>query len=144
MTDPTIRASITVEDLSAELLPHTPITIPSKTRVCLTNFLLSQPTFDPEFANNPQSTEPSPNFRGGTTAWCLDKIVKQNDLHSAGERIKKNKHVYKTLRDKLLESNLITAGRFFKAGSYRIGKTSSILTLLIYKGKMISPVTESR
>ena len=59
----------------------------------------------------------------GVAAWFLDNIVQQHDLHAARGRIKKNREVGKSLKEKLVESKGITAGRLFKAGSCRIGKT---------------------
>ena len=124
MLDPSICASITREEEANELLDNSVIIVPFKERVKFTNLIDLSPTFDAKFISEPIPEEKKKgNYSTGVAAWCLDNIVQQHDLHAARGRIKKNREVGKSLKEKLVESKGITAGRLFKAGSCRIGKT---------------------
>ena len=122
MTSPHIRSSITAEEEENELLPNSSVILPIQTRESIIDLSHSEPTVNPTFLS-PTPVTATPNFTTGVAAWCLDSIVKDHDLNAARVRIKKNLQDGKSLKEKLIESKRITAGRLFKAGSCRIGKT---------------------
>jgi hypothetical protein len=123
MTAPHICSSITAEEKENELLPNSSIILPIQTREAIIDLSRSEPTVNPTFLS-PTPLTATPNFPTGVAAWCLDSIVKDHDLNAARVRIKKNQQDGKSLKEKLIESKKITAGRLFKAGSCRIGKTN--------------------
>ena len=49
--------------------------------------------------------------------------MQENNLHAAQKRIKKNREVGKSLKEKLTEMKKITAGRLFHSDSVRVGQT---------------------
>ena len=122
MTLPQIRSSITKEEEEEELLPTSSIILPIQTRESIIDLSSNDPTIDPTYLPVPIHAS-TPNFTTGVAAWCLDTIVKDQDLYAARGRIKKNREEGKLLKEKLIESKKITVGCLFKADSCRIGKT---------------------
>ena len=59
----------------------------------------------------------------GISAWCLDNIVRQEDLMSAHKRIKNDAGKEKTLEEQLQEMKNIAGGKLFKMGNICVGKT---------------------
>ena len=75
------------------------------------------PVFNPRLVNPPRDAEELLNYTGGTAAYCLENIVRMNDLMSARENIKAKRIEGKNLKERLLEGKKVTAGRCFKAGT---------------------------
>ena len=125
LIDPSIRASITKEEEKNEVLATSTIILTTKAKehsifICNNQ----QPTFNPTYLENSVNEEiKEVKFATGMSAWCIDTILQKYDLNEARIGIKKNRKVCQTLKEKLVESKSIIAGRLFKAGSVRIGKT---------------------
>ena len=65
---------------------------------------------------------PSLNFDTGTSAFCLDAIVKQQQLQTARERIKSEKATGDTMATRLQSAKRVTAGICFNSGTAKFGK----------------------
>ena len=64
------------------------------------------------------------NYRGGTAAFCLDRIVQHNDLMESRERIKREYKDGKSIEKMIDEQKgAFSAGKAFSVGLVRIGKT---------------------
>ena len=61
------------------------------------------------------------NFSTGTSAFCISAILKQEQLHEARERIKKEKDGGETLTSKLKSAKRVTAGLCYNSGTNRLG-----------------------
>ena len=73
--------------------------------------------------NNEQNSMMKLNFSNGTAAFCIDAIVRENDLQLARERIKGEHQRGKTIRQQLESAKRVTSGVVFGCGSTRLGKT---------------------
>ena len=62
------------------------------------------------------------NFSEGFSSTFLDKIIQQNDLHDARERIQKRKNYGSRIKDRIEKTPKLTAGDLVKAGTNRLGK----------------------
>ena len=122
LTYPTLRATMTEDEKEKEGLASSNIHLPSNTKFLSTD-LVMEPTFNPEYAIVPYTSEQQVvNFSQGTAAFCLDKIVQHADVQAARERIKTNHQEGKSFQDKLRTIKTMTAGQLFKAKGCRIGK----------------------
>ena len=121
MTIPQVRSSITEEEQELETSITSSVILPVQTYKAIVDLSTEKPTHDPAYLSQPVTG--TTNFNSGVAAWCLDSIIKDHDVNAACGRIRKNREDSKTLKEKLVESKQITAGRLFKAGSCRIGQT---------------------
>ena len=86
--------------------------------------LATSPTYEAKYVQqefSPQQVEV--NMVGGTAAWCLKTLVRQDDLMTARERIKADRGQGTTYEEELRAMKRITGGKLFKVGQVRIGKT---------------------
>ena len=68
------------------------------------------------------SSKISLNFSSGASAFCLQSIISQEQLHNAREKIKEHKDNGKETIEKLKEAKKITAGICYKSGTNRLGE----------------------
>ena len=121
LLNPEIRATMTKEEIENEASSNS-ITLPSS---------LSQsnpsPNEDPSLTITDSSIttvstfQPSLNFDTGTSAFCLDAILKQQQLQTARERIKSEKDTGDTMATRLRSAKRVTAGICFNSGTARLG-----------------------
>ena len=122
MTYPCLRATMTTEEKGNELLANSKVILPYHKMHDITD-LVTVPTFDPKYAIVPYEEQTQiVNFSQGAAAFCLDKLVTQNDLMAARERIRDNRDEGLSMKQKLEKMKQITAGQLFKAKGCRIGK----------------------
>ena len=120
MTNPHVRSSITEEEEELKTSITSSIILPVQTHKAIVDLSTEEPTHHPAYLS--QLTTSTANFNSGVAAWCLDTIVKDHDVNTARGRIWMDREDGKTLKEKLVESKQITAGRLFKADSCRIGQ----------------------
>ena len=60
----------------------------------------------------------------GTAVFCLDTIVRNEDMQIARQRIRREQNEGKTIAERIEEQKgAVTAGKLFNAGTCRIGQT---------------------
>ena len=81
----------------------------------------SLPTLDVKYTSN-HAIPAKSNISGGMAAWCMDAIVKNEDLMASREYIKHDGDVGCTVSEKLAQIKRMTAASIFLNGENRLGK----------------------
>ena len=63
------------------------------------------------------------NYASSTSAFCVDALVQNEDLMKSRERIRDEKNKGKDVREQLKSVKKLTAGKLFKVGTTRLGKS---------------------
>jgi len=123
--NPEIRATMTKEEMANEA--SSDIILPSSLSQSNPspnedNVVTDTIVTDSSITTISTTAQPSLNFVTGTSAFCLDAIVKQQQLQSARERIKSEKNTGDTMVTRLRSAKRVTAGICFNSGTSRLGK----------------------
>ena len=129
LLDPSIRATMTEQELQSEarnnLMPPyctsidinvTPTTKQTDGSTTASTFSSQQSTINTDISKRL-------NYRSSTSAFCVDALVQNEDLMRSRERIKEEKGKGKDVREQLKSVKKLTAGKLFKIGTTRLGKT---------------------
>ena len=81
----------------------------------------SLPTLDVKYTSN-HAIPAKSNISGGMAAWCMDAIVRNEDLMASRERIKHDGDVGRTISEKLAQIKRMTAASMFLHRKTRIGE----------------------
>ena len=63
------------------------------------------------------------NYASSTSAFCVDALVQNEDLMKSRERIRDEKNKGKDVHEQLKSVKKLTAGKLFKVGTTRLGKS---------------------
>ena len=124
LLDPSIRATMTEHELADEVTNNL---IPTSV---VNNTLLEQidtkskKLLLPEQSNiNYTDISKKLNYSRSTSAFCVDALLQNEDLMKSRERIKKESKKGKCLREQIKDVKRLTAGKLFKMGTTRLGKS---------------------
>ena len=79
------------------------------------------PVFNPFLVASPSNPDELLNYTQGTSAFCLESIMRMDDLMVAMKNIKAKQTEGKTLEEQLQESKKVTTGRCFKSETCQLG-----------------------
>ena len=120
MMDPTLRATMTKAETQREKDGTGNVHLPFQFTNEITD-LATTPIYDPKFASKQHVPEDRVvNFGGGTSAWALKKIVRE-DLIAAREKIKQKYEAGLSMKQKLEKAKKIMAGILTGKGSHHVG-----------------------
>ena len=124
LTYPEIRATMTKsereDEISSQLIVlSSKLILPTDTSDAstVTDYHISESN-----SLNSASSKISLNFSSGASAFCLQSIISQEQLHHAREKIKEHQDNGKETIEKLKEAKKITAGICYKSGTNRLGE----------------------
>ena len=83
------------------------------------------PCFDAQYLLiSPDEPREKLSFKSGKAAFCLDTIIRSEDMQIARQRIRREQSEGKTIEERIDEQKgAVTAGKLFNAGTCRIGQT---------------------
>ena len=117
--DTAVRATMTKLEIETE--KESGILIPYTLTGNYVELDESLPTVDVQFLS--QNITPSkPNLKGGMAAWCLDAIVRNDDLMASRERIRRDGAEGESVSEKLKQIKGMTAAKMFLLGETRLGQ----------------------
>ena len=124
LLDPSIRATMTEQELANEaakdLMPssihNNPLQEHNDASTATTFFSAQQSTTNSNFSKKL-------NYSSSTSAFCVDALLQNEDLMKSRERIKMESSKGKDVREQLKKVKKLTAGKLFKIGTTRLGKT---------------------
>ena len=117
--DTAVRATMTKLEIESE--KEAGILIPYTLTGNYVTIDESLPTLDLQYLS--QNTTPSkPNLKGGMAAWCLDAIVRNDDLMASRERIRRDNVEGQSVSEKLKQIRGMTAAKMFLLGETRLGE----------------------